>query len=65
MMTGKEPALIALVRSTILRKRARRVCNMVKCGHELHTPAYCERSTMTEDEQEVSDCCPQCEEEER
>jgi len=57
-------AVQLLVMHATIRKMEQRTCNMVKCGHEITTPAYCERSNMTEDEQEVSDCCPQCEEDE-
>jgi len=60
MMTGKEPALVALVRNTIFRKQARRECHLVLLGDEKVRPVYCERSSLTEDELETCTCCQQC-----
>jgi len=53
---------VSLVVIQAAEAKARRWwCWMVTHGETPYTPDYCERATMTEDEREASDGCPQCE----
>ena len=61
MMADVANAISLVVIQTAAAKWKQRHCWMVTHGELSLVPDWCERASMTEDEQETCDGCPQCE----